>query len=115
MLCISELFIYPVKSLGGIAVTSAQVTDRGFKHDRRWMLVDEEGNFMTQRGTPEMALFQAEIKEDQLAVYHKKTNAVIHIPFEASEEEMMVNVWSDRCRARLVSKEISEWFSDMLS
>ena len=115
MLRISELFIYPIKSLGGIALTSAQVTDRGFKHDRRWMLVDAEGNFMTQRAIPGMALFQAEIKEDQLAVYHKKTNAVIHIPFEASEEEMMVNVWSDRCRARLVSKEISEWFSDMLS
>ena len=114
MLRISELFIYPIKSLGGIAVTSAQVTDRGFKHDRRWMLVDENGNFMTQRAIPEMALFNTDVKEDHLFVSHKKNNAVVRIPFEPIGETMMVQVWSDRCRARVVSKEASEWFSDML-
>ncbi|MGZ5134006.1 MAG: MOSC N-terminal beta barrel domain-containing protein, partial [Flavitalea sp.] len=40
MLVVSELFIYPIKSLGGIPVHSAKVTDRGLQYDRRWMLVD---------------------------------------------------------------------------
>src|SRR5205085_2428266 len=41
MLTVSELFIYPIKSLGGIAVSSAMVTERGLQYDRRWMLVYE--------------------------------------------------------------------------
>src|SRR5258708_2428927 len=41
--------IYPVKGLKGIAVDSARCTDRGLEHDRRWMVVDFEGVFLTQR------------------------------------------------------------------
>ena len=41
MLQISQLFIYPIKSMGGMQITSAEVTDRGLKFDRRWMLVDD--------------------------------------------------------------------------
>lgn len=37
-----HMFIYPIKSLGGVAVTAAQVEPRGFQYDRRWMLVDAE-------------------------------------------------------------------------
>lgn len=49
MLQVSELFIHPVKSLSGISVTEALVTDRGFQHDRRWMLIDKQNMFITQR------------------------------------------------------------------
>lgn len=115
MLCVSELFIYPVKSLGGIAVSSAEVTDRGFKYDRRWMLVDENNHFMTQRERKELALFHTEIKEDHLLVTHKKLDSTIKIPFEATGEITSVQVWSDRCRAQVVSKEVDHWFSEMLS
>lgn len=115
MLRISELFIYPIKSLGGISLSSANVTERGFEHDRRWMLVDEQGEFMTQRTISQMALLGTELKDDHLLVFHKKKEAFIKIPYLPSEETVMVNVWSDRCRARLVSKEANEWFSDILS
>jgi uncharacterized protein YcbX len=52
MLQVSELFIYPIKSLGGISLSSATITDRGFQYDRRWMLVDSDNQFMTQREFP---------------------------------------------------------------
>ena len=68
MLTVSQLFIYPIKSLGGIAVTSATVTDRGFQYDRRWMLVDENNCFLTQRELPQMALLQVALSEDGLQV-----------------------------------------------
>ena len=71
MLTVSELFIYPIKSLAGIAVNSAKVTDRGFQYDRRWMLVDEDNVFFTQREFPQMALLQVEVMHDGLKVYHK--------------------------------------------
>ncbi len=49
MLKINEIYIYPIKSLGGISVNQAEVTDRGFKYDRRWMLIDDNNRFLSQR------------------------------------------------------------------
>ena len=72
MLRVSELYIYPIKSLVGIALSSIRLTDRGFLFDRRWMLVDTNNHFFTQREYPEMALLQVELTEDGLQVYHKK-------------------------------------------
>jgi len=61
---IVQLFIYPVKALQGIKVESVQALERGFKHDRRFMIVDTEGNFVTQREIPSMATIQCEIVND---------------------------------------------------
>ncbi len=47
---LSDLHVYPIKSCGGIAVD-----ERGLRHDRRWMLVDETGGFISQRELPRMA------------------------------------------------------------
>ncbi|MFY7838874.1 MAG: MOSC N-terminal beta barrel domain-containing protein, partial [Lacibacter sp.] len=52
MLSISHLYVYPIKSLGGIELTEARLTDRGIEHDRRWMLTDENNRFLTQREFP---------------------------------------------------------------
>ncbi|MHA4811471.1 MOSC domain-containing protein [Flavitalea flava] len=129
---ISELYVYPIKSLGGISVRQASLTDRGFKHDRRWMLVDENNRFLSQRELPEMALLQVSITDKGLTVLHKnKTHTPLLIPFgapgensnsdENSGEEAqqsdtcIVNVWDDSCQAQWVNRKADEWFSDMLS
>ncbi|MFM9004896.1 MAG: MOSC N-terminal beta barrel domain-containing protein, partial [Flavobacteriales bacterium] len=54
---IRELFVYPIKSLEGIACDELVVGDRGAVGDRRWMLVDEEGRFITQREHPKLCRF----------------------------------------------------------
>ena len=46
---VSDIFIYPVKSLGGIRVEKWEVVDTGLKYDRQWMLIDEKGHFLSQR------------------------------------------------------------------
>src|SRR4051812_39061791 len=115
MLTVSELFIYPIKSLGGIAVSSALVTERGLQYDRRWMLIDENNTFLTQRELTAMALFDVAIQEDGLLVTHKPDGTAILIPFEPqTNETLTVEVWSDQCRAIVVSHEANQWFSDML-
>ena len=114
MLQVSELFIYPIKSLGGIPVSDAVVTDRGLQYDRRWMLVDSSNVFMTQREFAEMALLQTEISQGGLKVYHKKSETSILIPLEPIGETISVQVWSDRCRAIVVDQKANEWFSDVL-
>ncbi len=62
MLTVTELYIYPIKSLGGIRAQSVLLTDRGFEHDRRWMLVDGNNRFISQREYPKMALLRVEIR-----------------------------------------------------
>src|SRR5258708_2494507 len=98
MLNVTELYIYPVKSLGGIGLKNAVLTDRGFEYDRRWMLVDENNRFLTQRKVPQMALLRVELGEKGLTVRHKSEDrAALFIPFGPEGESCMVEVWDDRC------------------
>lgn len=116
-LILSEIWIYPIKSLGGISLNSALVTKRGLEHDRRWMLVDEKGVFLTQRNFPEMALLQVEIEANGLKVSHKtKPKGMVKIPFDAQPlEHLEVQIWDDKCSAYTVSKIANEWFSTVLN
>jgi len=116
MIKVSQLFIYPVKSLGGISINTAQLTDRGFQYDRRWMLVDEQNQFMTQRQFPEMALLQTGISEEGISISHKKNSSKeILIPFSGFiNQNITVKIWNDYCDALPAEKFINEWFSDML-
>ncbi|HWZ14263.1 MAG TPA: MOSC N-terminal beta barrel domain-containing protein [Mucilaginibacter sp.] len=115
MLQISGLYIYPIKSLAGIAVKEAEVTATGFKHDRRWMLVDVNNRFISQREVPQLALLQVAIEQGALRVTDKVKGDSIAIPFKSSGVETTVTIWDDNCTGEYVSKEIDEWFTAMLS
>ena len=66
---VSEINIYPVKSLGGISVNESIVEKRGFQFDRRWMLTDKNGDFFTQREFPKMATLSIELNENGLEIF----------------------------------------------
>ncbi len=115
---LSEIWIYPIKSLGGIPLPEALVQRRGLQYDRRWMLVDAAGQFVTQREISGMALLGTTVEAPWLTVF-SKTDATqqIRIPLELPAEaleKIMVEVWSARCAARLMPAPINGWFSDML-
>lgn len=116
MLQISRLFVYPIKSLGGISVDSALLTDRGFQYDRRWMLINEENQFMTQREYPQMAMIQAGITAEGISLFHKNDiHERLTIPFwVSSTHPITVRVWDDLCDAVFVSKEADKWLSERL-
>jgi len=117
MLFISQLYIYPVKSLGGIAVDNALVTNRGLQFDRRFMLVGDNNSFITQRDQPKLALFRTFVEDEMLFIYHKD-NAfdILSLPLlpPPTEERVMVNIWDDTCEAQFVSGEADKWFSAKL-
>jgi uncharacterized protein YcbX len=116
MLIISELYIYPIKSLAGIAVDSAAVTSRGLQYDRRLMLVDENNCFLTQREFPEMALLQPVITDDGLYIQHKKnTISPLFIPnHPPGNSTVPVTIWDDTCEGQLYDASINQWFSQVL-
>ena len=115
-LFIQNLYLYPIKSLGGISVQEAQVEEKGFKYDRRWMLVDQSGKFLTQRQHPQLALLQVALGKSELTVF-SKVDPSHKISFDLemnSGKEMQVSVWGDRVAALQVDSEVSAWFSDFL-
>lgn len=115
-LIITALYIYPIKSLAGIEVPKAKVESRGFQNDRRFMLVDEENQFITQRKYPKMALLQPELTNSEIIVRHK-IEAVSPLRISLDEPNTtpeMVTIWDDTCPAKPVSPETDEWFSAVL-
>lgn len=116
MLSLSEIFIYPIKSLGGISVDSAIVKERGLKYDRRFLLVDENKTFMTQRDFPQMALLKTSFAKNGFDVLNTKDNSSTFIPFETnSTEKINVQIWDDFCNSVQVSKILDAWFSEALN
>jgi uncharacterized protein YcbX len=112
MLTVSQLFIYPVKSLGGIALNTAQLTDRGLQHDRRWMLIDDNNRFLSQRENAQMALFKLEVLADALKVTYTTDGSSISIPFVPLKEDLLeVTIWDDTCTGQLVSDAVDAWFT----
>jgi len=115
MLRVSQLHIYPIKSLGGIALDKAQVTDRGFQYDRRWMLVDYNNQFISQRDVHQMALLKPSLTDKGVKVTHSVKQSSYTIPFDAVKNEFAeVTIWDDTCTGQFVSNEADEWFTSML-
>lgn len=119
MLQLSEIYIYPIKSLGSISLQKANITDRGLQYDRRWMLTDGNGKFLTQREHPKLALFQPEIVNDKIEITNRETGELVQIElnpiFSTESEKMQVTVWDDTMDAFTVNQEVSNWFSRFLN
>lgn len=110
---LSEINIYPVKSLKGVGLPESVVEDRGLRFDRRWMLVDEAGNFMTQREFPVMATVAVDVIDDVLRV--SAGSDFIEVPFlDGADEHARVKVWSSSVKAGVYSDRINDWFSDVI-
>lgn len=117
MLKVKHLFIYPVKSLGGIELNSSNVGIRGLQHDRRFLLIDENNRFLTQREFPQMALLQTAIKNEELLIFPKQqTTETLALPLfpKPPGEKIRVQIWDDECEAQLVSTEADKWFTEKL-
>ena len=112
-ICISSLTIYPVKSLAGIESKSAELDSMGLKNDRRWMLVSPQGDFLSQRKVPKMALIQPRFEDDQL-ILSSKGQADFTVPAANPENTMLVTIWGDSVTAQRVGKEADAWLSAIL-
>ena len=113
---ISEINIYPIKSLAGISVEAAMVEERGLRYDRRWMLTTPDGMFFTQREFPRMATLSVWIEEDGsgLGVAADRFGDVF-VPMEAdSPIRQQVTIWGSVCEGAVYGAALNEWFSDVL-
>jgi hypothetical protein len=111
---LSGLNIYPIKSARGIALDRSEVDSFGLRHDRRWMVVDETGQFLSQRTYPRMALVVPTIQGGMLRV-DAPGMPTLETPVNPSVTvAKRVTVWRDSCGAAWLGEKAAAWFSTFL-
>ena len=111
---LSGLYVYPLKSCAGIPLDRAQLSATGLRHDRRWMLVDATGKFMSQRAHPWMALISTHLSDEHLTV-SAPGMPDLQMPLQPTNEDLIdVSVWGDRNRGALVGEKADRWFGEFL-
>lgn len=111
---VAGIFIYPIKSCRGIALEQAEVSPKGLVCDREWMLVDQDGHFLTQRQYPQLATIQVDIQGQSLQLSTAHSNPFILKP-QLVGNEKTVQVWRDRVVAIDQGDEVANWFQQVLN
>lgn len=110
---ITGLHAYPVKSCAGVALDEVLLIETGFEFDRAWMLVDTDGEFVSQRELPRMALVRPELRHSEL-VLRAPGMLPLHLALDTVEAPTRVRVWDDVVAAYDMGALAAQWFSDFL-
>src|SRR3546814_20552109 len=110
---LAALFIYPMKSCAPLAVESARLHWRGLEHDRRWMVTDPSGRFITGREEPRLTLVRAVPDGDGLSL-QAPGMPDLHVPAPATDEAVPVTAWKSDVLARPCAAEADAWPGDFL-
>ena len=114
MIQITDLFIYPVKSLKGIALDNSQTGQRGLEFDREWMITDNAYNFISQREIELMTTIETKIDSSSL-ILSSPQNKPLKVPLESNRiNKVKVMVWDDYCDAYDEGDEASSWLTEAL-
>jgi uncharacterized protein YcbX len=111
---LSGLYVYPIKSCAGISLQRSGLTATGLLHDRRWMLVDETGEFMSQRAHPRMALISTHLSEEYLTVGAPGMPDLEVSLRQENNDLINVEVWGDANKGAPVGEEADRWFHEFL-
>ena len=116
--CVTEIVVYPLKSARGVSVQSHALDNRGLKYDRLWMVVDEDGAFLSQRRAPKLATVTVELPtsdDDPLKVSAPHMRGSLVVPVVTSADgASTVRCWEDRCGAIDQGDEAARWFAAAL-
>lgn len=110
---LSGIYIYPVKSLRGVAVPAATLDAHGLVGDRRFLVVDDTGRFLTQRVLPRMALIDTELGREELILRHPQHGSAA-VGLADDGPPATVQIWRDTVQAVDCGVEIAVWLSDFL-
>ena len=111
---LSEIIVYPIKSASEIYLKNSNLEQRGLVHDRRWMVVDDSAQFITQRTSPEMALLKTEIIDSTLRLSAPGMEILELSLLQTEGIPQIVEIWGDRCEALAADKNTERWISHYL-
>ena len=111
---LSGLYVYPIKSCAGVSLQRSDLSATGLRHDRCWMLVDETGEFMSQRAHPRMALISVRLAPEWVIVNAPDMDE-LEIPLRnETGNQIDVHVFGDANRGELVGEDADRWFTEFL-
>ena len=110
---VSALYTYPIKSCAPVEVSSAYVDPQGFSGDRRFMVVDEQGRFVTARTHEKLTLVQPRFDGETLTITADSNKVTVNI-HDLPPDRVSVDVWKDEVSARRCGPEVDSFFSDYL-
>ena len=110
---IERLFVYPIKSCAGVELSEAILTETGLDLDRAWMVVDDKGEYVTQRELPRMALVRPQLKFHEV-VLRAPGMLALHLQIDTVEEPSRVRIWDEEVAAFDMGGVAAQWFSDFL-
>jgi uncharacterized protein len=111
---LSQMYLYPVKSLAGIRVNSWEVAETGLKYDRKWMLVDQNRQFLSQRRLPRMALIKTSFDGDKLILSAPGMTDLALALNPKAGEILRCSIWHDEVDVVAVSGAADQWLSGFL-
>lgn len=111
---LSQIFIYPIKSAKGMPVPETQVDNSGPLQDRRWMLVDEHGLFLSQRELPRIVLIEPRFEGPDLVVTAPGMSPLVIRRWSGEGDWIPVQIWRDHLKLPHPDPSYSEWFSSFL-
>lgn len=110
---IRSIHIYPIKGMRGISLPEAWLRPEGLEHDRRWMLVDEQGTFLSQRTHPQMARFVPNFAQGRMEISYEGDVLEISLD-ELGGDAIEVSVFDDAMRAAELPSSYHNWFSERM-
>ena len=110
---IARLFVHPIKSCGAVEVQEALLTETGLEFDRAWMVVDDQGEFLSQRELPRMALIRPQLKHFDM-ILRAPGMLALHVGLDTVEAPVRARVWDDVVDAYDMGDIAAQWFSDFL-
>ncbi len=111
---IASIVIYPIKSAAGITLDTCEVEARGLAMDRRWMVVDNRGDFLTGREFPMLTQIRPQLKDAGLQVSAPGARELFIPLHTGSAVKEFVTVWDDECLALAAGGEVDAWFTTVL-
>jgi uncharacterized protein len=113
---ITHIFIYPIKGCKGISVPSWPLESTGLRHDRQWMIIDENNRFVSQREEPRLALCKVTAEKEGWSVrFGQEVEAMLIPCLWNGEEKLDVQIWSDTAEALIGQPEWDAYFSSRLN
>lgn len=111
---IESLHVYPIKSIAGVARQICEVNARGLAHDRRYLLIDTNGQFITGRTQPDLVLVSAREHGDGWQIDAPQMPPLNLTAPNANTQQVPLRIWRDDVSGTPVSRQADLWFSDYL-
>jgi len=110
---VQSIIIYPIKGMKGVSMSSAKASARGFENDRRYMLIDENGTFISQRTHPILTKIEPTILQDGMYVKFEETEYSFPLSLN-SDTSVNATLFDNEVQGTLVSTQIDKYFSDII-